>query len=77
MNKLPITKSAIFKLLKKISIEDIKHEKIELIIAKNRILPYDIKSKINLPPFNNSFTLNISRLKIEGSYESISRNSIP
>jgi len=54
MNKKPLTKSLIFNLLKKIRKNKIGNEKVILINAKNRILAKDIKSKINLPPFNNS-----------------------
>jgi len=54
MNKKPLTKSSIFNLLKKIKKNKIGNEEVILIDAKNRILAKDIKSKINLPPFNNS-----------------------
>ena len=54
MNNLPLTKSKIFSLLKKIKTRELKNEKIELINSKNRILSMNIKSLINLPPFNNS-----------------------
>ena len=54
MNKKPLTKSSIFNLLRKIKKNKIGSEEIILIDAKNRILAKDIKSKINLPPFNNS-----------------------
>jgi len=54
MNKKPLTKSSIFNLLKKIKKNKIGNEEVILINAKNRILAKDIKSKINLPPFNNS-----------------------
>jgi len=54
MNNKPLTKSLIFNLLKKIRKNKIGNEKVILINSKNRILARDIKSKINLPPFNNS-----------------------
>lgn len=54
MNKKPLTKSSIFNLLRKIKKNKIGSEEVILIDAKNRILAKDIKSKINLPPFNNS-----------------------
>ena len=54
MNKKPVIKNKIFKILKKISLKNIGSEKIKLINAEGRILTYDIISSINLPPFNNS-----------------------
>ena len=54
MNKKPLKKIEIFKLLKKISIGKLKSEKIRLLNAQGRILSSDIRSTINLPPFNNS-----------------------
>ena len=54
MNKKPLTKLQIFKLLKKISIPNLDIEKISLYSSYGRISSSDIKSKINIPPFNNS-----------------------
>ena len=54
MNNKPLTKSSIFNLLQKIRKNKIGNEEVTLINAKHRILAKDIKSKINLPPFNNS-----------------------
>ena len=54
MNKHPLTKNEVINLLKKISIENLESEKIELLLAEGRILSSDIISSINLPPFNNS-----------------------
>ena len=54
MNKHPFTKTEVFNLLKKISIENLESEKVELSMAEGRILSSDIISAINLPPFNNS-----------------------
>ena len=54
MNKYPLKKIEVFNLLKKISIENLDSEKVELLKAEGRILSSDIISAINLPPFNNS-----------------------
>ena len=54
MNKHPLTKNEVINLLKKISIENLESEKVELLLAEGRILSSDIISSINLPPFNNS-----------------------
>ncbi|HJO14027.1 MAG TPA: hypothetical protein QGH67_04470, partial [Alphaproteobacteria bacterium] len=54
MNKHPLTKNEVNNLLKKISIENIESEKIELLLAEGRIISSDIISSIDLPPFNNS-----------------------
>tara|TARA_Y100001970_G_scaffold159107_1_gene194623 strand:+ start:205 stop:1419 length:1215 start_codon:yes stop_codon:yes gene_type:complete len=54
MQKKPITKSKIFRILENISSFKLKSETISLIYSKDRILSSNIKSKINLPPFNNS-----------------------
>ena len=54
MNKHPLTKNEVINLLKKISIESLESEKIELLLAEGRVLSSDIISSINLPPFNNS-----------------------
>ena len=54
MNKLPLKKSSIFKLLKKIDITKLDNEIISIAKSLNRFLAKDIRSRINLPPFNNS-----------------------
>ena len=54
MNKEPLTKLSIFHLLKKIKRFNLGSEIILLDRSINRFLNKDIKSKINLPPFNNS-----------------------
>ena len=54
MNSKPLTKKEIFNLLKKISLDSLKSEKINLLNSEGRILSSDIKSLIDLPPFNNS-----------------------
>ena len=54
MNSKPLTKKEIFNLLKKISLDNLKSEKINLLNSEGRILSSDIKSLIDLPPFNNS-----------------------
>ena len=54
MNKKPITKLFIFNLLKKIKRFNLGNEKILLDKSMNRFFFFFIKSKINLPPFNNS-----------------------
>ena len=54
MNKKPLTKSNIINFLKKQKKINLKIEWIDTVNCKGRILAKDIKSKINLPPFNNS-----------------------
>ena len=54
MNKLPLKKSSIFNLLKKIDITKLDNEIISIAKSLNRFLAKDIRSRINLPPFNNS-----------------------
>ena len=54
MNKNPLKKSTIYNLLKKIKIPNLGEENIALDQSLGRYLNVDIKSKINLPPFNNS-----------------------
>ena len=53
MNKLPLTKNQImiFKKQKKLISSS---EIIDLQYSEDRILAQDIKSQINIPPFNNS-----------------------
>ena len=54
MNKNPLKKIEIFNLLKKIKKIKLGKEKVSLENSLGRFLAEDIKSKINLPPFNNS-----------------------
>ena len=54
MNKNPLKKSTIYNLLKKIKIPNLGEENIALDQSLGRYLNVDLKSKINLPPFNNS-----------------------
>ena len=63
MNKIPIKKSSIFNVLSKISKLKLGSENILLQNSINRFLEHDIKSKINLPPFNNSAVDGYSVLK--------------
>ncbi len=54
MNKSPLKKLTIYNLLKKIKISNLGEEKILLDKSLGRYLNVDLRSKINLPPFNNS-----------------------
>ena len=54
MNKAPLKKITIYNLLKKIKISNLGQEKISLGRSLGRYLNVDLRSKINLPPFNNS-----------------------
>ena len=54
MNKLPLTKKQIVNLFKKQKIVIVNSEKVNLENSEDRFLYENIKSKINLPPFNNS-----------------------
>ena len=54
MNKLPLTKKQIIKFFKKQKNVIEKSELINLQNSQGRFLFEDIKSKVNLPPFNNS-----------------------
>ena len=54
MNKQPLTKKSILRIFKSFEKIIFKFEEIDLKLSKGRILAQDIKSKINLPPFNNS-----------------------
>ena len=54
MNKLPLKKSSIFTLLKKIKKLNLGEEKISLHESMGRFFSKDIVSNINLPPFKNS-----------------------
>ena len=54
MNKAPLKKLTIYNLLKKIRISNLGEEKISLDKSLGRYLNVDLRSKINLPPFNNS-----------------------
>ena len=54
MNKAPLKKITIYNILKKIKISNLGQEKISLGRSLGRYLNVDLRSKINLPPFNNS-----------------------
>ena len=54
MNKFPLTKKQIIKLFKKQKSLVVKTELINLQNSQDRILYEDLKSKIDIPPFNNS-----------------------
>ena len=54
MNKLPLTKKQIIDLFKKQKKLISSSEIIDLQYSEGRILAQDIKSQINIPPFNNS-----------------------
>ena len=54
MNKSPLTKKQIVNLFKKQKIVIFNSEKVNLENSEDRFLYENIKSKINLPPFNNS-----------------------
>ncbi len=54
MNLKPLKKIEIIKLLKKTKANHLKNEMIDLSKSNLRIIAKDIKSKLNLPPFNNS-----------------------
>lgn len=54
MNIKPLTKNQIINILKKISINNLRKEKVDLLKSEGRILSSDLICSINLPPFNNS-----------------------
>tara|TARA_Y100000768_G_C23961551_1_gene675667 strand:+ start:562 stop:1773 length:1212 start_codon:yes stop_codon:yes gene_type:complete len=54
MNKLPLTKKQIISFFKKQKNIIVKSELVSLQNAQGRFLFEDLKSKVNLPPFNNS-----------------------
>ena len=54
MNKSPLTKKQIVNLFKKQKVVIFNSEKVNLENSEDRFLYENIKSKINLPPFNNS-----------------------
>ena len=54
MNKLPLTKRQIIEFFKKQKNIIVKSELVSLQNSQGRFLFEDLKSKINLPPFNNS-----------------------
>ncbi len=54
MNKLPLTKKQIIEFFKKQKKIIVKSELVDLQNSQGRILFEDLKSKVNLPPFNNS-----------------------
>ena len=54
MNKSPLTKRQIIEFFKKQKNIVIKSELVNLQNSRGRFLFEDLKSKVNLPPFNNS-----------------------
>ena len=54
MNKSPLTKKQIVNLFKKQKVVIFNSENVNLENSEDRFLYENIKSKINLPPFNNS-----------------------
>ena len=54
MNKLPLTKRQIIEFFKKQKNIIVKSELVNLQNSQGRFLFENLKSKINLPPFNNS-----------------------
>ena len=54
MNKKPLKKNAVIKILKNIYLNNLESEIINLYDAEDRILSKPIISSINLPPFKNS-----------------------
>ena len=54
INRKPITKKNIIKILLKIKIKKLYSQKIKINKSLNRIISEKVISKINLPPFNNS-----------------------
>ena len=65
MNKLPLTKKQIIDLFKKQKKLISSSEIIDLQYSEDRILAQDIKSQINIPPFNNSAVDGYALLKKE------------
>ena len=63
MNKIPLTKNSIFKLIKTIKYFNLGNELLKLEKSDNRFLDQNIISKINLPPFKNSAVDGYSVLK--------------
>ena len=54
MNKLPLTKRQIIEFFKKQKNIIVKSELLNLQNSQGRFLSEDLKSKVNIPPFNNS-----------------------
>ena len=54
MNKFPLTKKQIIEFFKKQKVLIIKSELVDLEKSQGRFLFENLKSKVNLPPFNNS-----------------------
>ena len=54
MNKLPLTKKKIIEFFKKQDTLILKPESVDLKNSQGRFLFEDLKSKVDLPPFNNS-----------------------
>ena len=54
MNKKPLKKDEVFKIFKSIKILKQKTEIINIWNSNNRIISENLRSLINVPPFNNS-----------------------
>ena len=54
MNKKPLTKKKVIRLLQRLKRINLEEEKIKLLDAEDRILSESIISDIDLPPFKNS-----------------------
>ena len=65
MNKKPLKKNTIIKLLKKVNKLNLDKEKIILENSIGRFLDQDLISKVNLPPFNNSAVDGYALLKYD------------
>ena len=63
MNKLPLTKKQIIDFFKKQKPIIVKPELVDLQNSRGRFLFEDLKSKVNLPPFNNSAVDGFALLK--------------
>ena len=71
MNKSPLTKKQIVNLFKKQKIVIFNSEKVNLENSEDRFLYENIKSKINLPPFNNSAVDGYAILKVDLKVNSV------
>ncbi len=69
MNKKPLRKNEIIKILKKIKINFLKTEVLNLNKVLNRILAKNIFSKIDLPPFKNSAVDGFALMDVDAKKE--------
>ncbi len=63
MNKLPLTKKQIIEFFKRQNTIIVKSELVDLQNSQGRFLSEDLKSNVNLPPFNNSAVDGFALLK--------------